>query len=155
MQSVPVWRMISRVTAAGYSAQPLYTSSLIATFNVVWTSWPTIGFAVLEQVSQSTPHHHSCHAPCSTVHLSPVAYRWCKLCLYCNKQVHPLIHASIIQAIKKPKKEPISQSQSNQYQHFHIDIWCWFSNCVQSPSGCSKAVSSLLLYLSLDASVNT
>lgn len=35
---------------AGYSAQPLYTSSLIATFNVVWTSWPTIGFAVLEQV---------------------------------------------------------------------------------------------------------
>ncbi len=36
---------------AGFSAQPLYTSSLIATFNVVWTSWPTIGFAVLEQVS--------------------------------------------------------------------------------------------------------
>lgn len=28
----------------------MYTSSLIATFNVVWTSWPTIGFAVLEQV---------------------------------------------------------------------------------------------------------
>lgn len=37
---------------SGFSAQPLYTSSLIATFNVVWTSWPTIGFAVFEQVSK-------------------------------------------------------------------------------------------------------
>lgn len=42
---------------AGFSAQPLYTSSLIATFNVVWTSWPTIGFAVLEQVSLLLPEH--------------------------------------------------------------------------------------------------
>ena len=33
----------------------MYTSSLIATFNVVWTSWPTIGFAVLEQVRALLP----------------------------------------------------------------------------------------------------
>ncbi|DBB09563.1 hypothetical protein WJX82_007159 [Trebouxia sp. C0006] len=44
---------------SGFSAQPLYTSSLIATFNVVWTSWPTIGFAVLEQdVKASTVMRH-------------------------------------------------------------------------------------------------
>ena len=36
---------------AGFSAQPLYTSAIIATFNVLWTAWPTIAFAALEQAS--------------------------------------------------------------------------------------------------------
>ena len=50
---------------SGFSAQPLYTSSLIATFNVVWTSWPTIGFAVFEQVRQATHMWaHPCGHPC-------------------------------------------------------------------------------------------
>eukprot|EP01025_Chloroclados_australasicus_P048093 TRINITY_DN5435_c0_g1_i1.p1 TRINITY_DN5435_c0_g1~~TRINITY_DN5435_c0_g1_i1.p1 ORF type:complete len:1141 (+),score=150.88 TRINITY_DN5435_c0_g1_i1:186-3608(+) len=33
----------------GFSAQPLYSSALIASYNVFWTSLPTIAFAVLEQ----------------------------------------------------------------------------------------------------------
>ena len=50
---------------SGFSAQPLYTSSLIATFNVVWTSWPTIGFAVFEQVRQAAHMWaHPCGHPC-------------------------------------------------------------------------------------------
>jgi hypothetical protein len=54
-----IWQMETGfyLCSAGFSAQPLYTSSLIATFNVVWTSWPTIGFAVLEQVSLLSPEH--------------------------------------------------------------------------------------------------
>jgi len=43
----------------GFSAQPLYTSGLIATFNLFWTSLPIIGFAVIEQdVSQATVLSH-------------------------------------------------------------------------------------------------
>eukprot|EP00210_Caulerpa_lentillifera_P009522 g9080.t2 len=34
---------------AGFSSQPVYGSALIATYNVFWTSLPTIGFAILEQ----------------------------------------------------------------------------------------------------------
>ncbi|KAK9820083.1 hypothetical protein WJX72_005942 [[Myrmecia] bisecta] len=34
---------------SGYSSQPLYTAALIASFNVIWTSLPTIGFAIFEQ----------------------------------------------------------------------------------------------------------
>eukprot|EP00210_Caulerpa_lentillifera_P009184 g8756.t1 len=34
---------------AGFSSQPVYGSILIATFNVFWTSLPTISFAILEQ----------------------------------------------------------------------------------------------------------
>lgn len=58
---------------SGFSAQPLYTSSLIATFNVVWTSWPTIGFAVLEQVQTAV-------FPRSAHNWSLPAARWGKLC---------------------------------------------------------------------------
>jgi len=56
-----IWQMATAfyLCFAGFSAQPLYTSSLIATFNVVWTSWPTIGFAVLEQVSLLSPEHQN------------------------------------------------------------------------------------------------
>ena len=57
--------MVVKSLLAGYSAQPLYTSSLIATFNVVWTSWPTIGFAVLEQVG-STPNSSTVKHTCKT-----------------------------------------------------------------------------------------
>ncbi|PNW71492.1 hypothetical protein CHLRE_16g656500v5 [Chlamydomonas reinhardtii] len=39
----------------GFSAQPLFTSGLIAMFNVIFTSAPTVAFAVLEQdVSMAT-----------------------------------------------------------------------------------------------------
>ena len=34
---------------AGFSSQPVYGSALIATYNVFWTSLPTMGFAILEQ----------------------------------------------------------------------------------------------------------
>lgn len=34
---------------AGFSSQPVYGSALIATYNLFWTSLPTIGFAILEQ----------------------------------------------------------------------------------------------------------
>jgi hypothetical protein len=36
--------------AAAFSAQPLYTSGLIATFNLFWTSLPIIAYALFEQV---------------------------------------------------------------------------------------------------------
>ncbi|GMH43083.1 hypothetical protein BSKO_11005 [Bryopsis sp. KO-2023] len=34
---------------AGFSSQPIYGSALIATYNVFWTSLPTMAFAILEQ----------------------------------------------------------------------------------------------------------
>jgi len=34
---------------AGFSSQPVYGSALIASYNVLWTSLPTMGFAILEQ----------------------------------------------------------------------------------------------------------
>ena len=33
----------------GFSAQPLYTTAAIATFNVLWTSLPTVAHACLDQ----------------------------------------------------------------------------------------------------------
>jgi phospholipid-translocating ATPase/phospholipid-transporting ATPase len=40
---------------SAYSAQPIYTTAAIATFNVLWTSFPTIAFACFDQdVSAST-----------------------------------------------------------------------------------------------------
>jgi len=41
--------------ASAFSSQPLYTSGLIATLNVLWSSYVIVGYAVLEQdVSQAT-----------------------------------------------------------------------------------------------------
>eukprot|EP00803_Ostreobium_quekettii_P001400 evm.model.scf_456.4 EVM.evm.TU.scf_456.4 scf_456:36480-52102(+) len=38
---------------AGFSTQPIYNSALIATYNVFWTSLPTIAFAILEKDVQA------------------------------------------------------------------------------------------------------
>ena len=38
---------------AGFSAQPIYNSALIATYNVFWTSLPTMAYAILEKDVQT------------------------------------------------------------------------------------------------------
>jgi phospholipid-transporting ATPase len=35
---------------SAYSSQPIYITAAIATFNVLWTSLPTIAFACFDQV---------------------------------------------------------------------------------------------------------
>lgn len=45
---------------SGFSSQPIYASAMIATYNLFWTSLPTIAFALLEQditadVAMATP----------------------------------------------------------------------------------------------------
>eukprot|EP00891_Asterochloris_glomerata_P006425 jgi/Astpho2/6425/e_gw1.00093.28.1_t len=46
---------------SGFSAQPLYTSAIIATFNVLWTAWPTIAFAALEQATDVSAKNVMAH----------------------------------------------------------------------------------------------
>ena len=44
----------------GFSCQPMYTTTLIATYNMFWTGLPTIAHAVLEQVQRSQPTPSLC-----------------------------------------------------------------------------------------------
>lgn len=48
---------------SGFSAQPLFTSGLIATFNVLFTSTPIVAFAVFEQdLKQVRPGPQGLHS---------------------------------------------------------------------------------------------
>lgn len=63
--SAPLTTSPCALLAPGFSAQPLFTSGLIAMFNVIFTSAPTVAFAVLEQdVSMVSAQTHGA-AGCS------------------------------------------------------------------------------------------
>jgi hypothetical protein len=53
------------LSRTGFSAQPLFSSALISTFNLFWCATPTVAFAVLEQDLDE-----------ATVLAYPPLYRW-------------------------------------------------------------------------------